>query len=702
MRVFLSWKKTTTTTTTPTTEQTSSTPSCIDLPLLAIAEDNNNSSSSPPAQVVNSLNSSLCLNKQVLPTVHERSFKTAPTQAKTTLPLKTISENSSPLRQLEFKKETSIFIPIIEKRVSALLEKDTRESLESSLSVRQTLVPQSKTAAEQDKSPKEFSPSYPLKETDSLSSAILFNKERARKKRPLSIDSHPLSEIKLPSSTSSNVKVRRKLASENSNSINQKKPAALKKESGFTASLSAGSIMAGGSRRKVPNSETDRGHETKKYYVDNRDETPNENNPASARGDRPPSSSLSVQLGDSNTYDNDDALKFNQALKKRGLEMVEQEGDGNCLFRAVSLQVYGDASMHSEVRQKCLNFMAMDETHFSQFITDEPFREYITRKRQDGVHGNNPEIQAISELFNRPVEVFVPENGAASPLNIFHSQYKTEDTPIRLSYHDGNHYNAVIDPLVPTAGLGLGMPGLKPGLADKMQVAKAVAESDILADQMEFKRVLEESQNDELQRAIKESSYSIDNMYKNKAIELSDLDATYFELEQAALESSLNSFRTQEHERKQEAKAAGRRRRQPGHIDPVTAVSKNNGVASIPNNNSQTSIATIPPQSSSTATATITCSSSSTNSSANNHRAASAAVASSPCNTGGVARIHERRDRESSLYDNDKSSSLEEYPEIVNELVVNGFELGKVIHAYELIGDNFDSLLSFLMSTNNS
>jgi hypothetical protein len=29
---------------------------------------------------------------------------------------------------------------------------------------------------------------------------------------------------------------------------------------------------------------------------------------------------------------------------------------------------------------------------------------------------------------------------------------------------------------------------------------------------------------------------------------------------------------------------------------------------------------------------------------------------------------------------------------------MNGFELSKVLRAYELVGDNFDSLLSFLMS----
>lgn len=62
--------------------------------------------------------------------------------------------------------------------------------------------------------------------------------------------------------------------------------------------------------------------------------------------------------------DDDDAHDFFLLeLKKRGLEIREQEGDGNCLFRAVSLQVYGDPSMHGQVRQQCLDFMVRKCPH---------------------------------------------------------------------------------------------------------------------------------------------------------------------------------------------------------------------------------------------------------------------------------------------------------------------------------------------------
>jgi hypothetical protein len=232
--------------------------------------------------------------------------------------------------------------------------------------------------------------------------------------------------------------------------------------------------------------------------------------------------------------------RFCDALKKQGLEMVEQEGDGNCLFRAVSLQVYGSSENHSEVRERCMDYMAHNEEHYSCFIasssSDEvvlrpgnrsstPFQAYIARKRMNGVHGNHTEIQALSELFNRPVEVYTPSSCVdeclqLQPINIFHKEYKASDPPIRLSYHDGNHYNAIIDPFVPTAGLGLGLPGLKPGLADQMQITKAKIESDHLADEMELVRVLKESReelvgknDDEFQRVLKDSSRDFVSIY---------------------------------------------------------------------------------------------------------------------------------------------------------------------------------------------
>jgi len=394
------------------------------------------------------------------------------------------------------------------------------------------------------------------------------------------------------------------------------------------------------------------------------------------------------------------------SLKKRGLEIREQDGDGNCLFRAISLQVYGDPNMHGDVRKQCMDHMERDQGHFSQFVTGEPFLQYIARTRQDGVHGNNPEIQASSELFNRPIEVFTPENGGSSPLNILHAEYKTGDVPIRLSYHDGNHYNAVIDPLVPTAGLGLGLPGLKPGLADKMQMAKAVAESDAAADQMELQKVMKTSEDDELQRAIKESKLSAEHKNSNAALSLSDMDATYFELEQAALERSLKSYNQNEHGKKQRASSSLSSSSSSSLSSPHTSTSMNNYKTSSSSNNQ------ILPTGDHKAPAVALTSAAAAATMAKNNAVflpcpsqesipLAASVASIPpaaaSASAAVATTTTARS-ESPLQGG--LQSIEEYPSSVQELVMNGFTLSAVGKAFDLVGNNFDDMLSLLLSNN--
>jgi len=218
---------------------------------------------------------------------------------------------------------------------------------------------------------------------------------------------------------------------------------------------------------------------------------------------------------------------FEEQLKKKGFIIIRMLGDGNCLFRAVAHQVYGDAEMHDEVRKRCLEYMEKERDHYSQFLA-EPFEEYVSRKKKDRCYGNNTEIQAIAEIFNRPVEVF--SYGQTEPINIFHNSYTTDNPAIRLSYHHGNHYNSVIDPKNPSVGVGLGLPGLQPGLADKLQVEKAMEESVTAAIE---KSIMDESKQEadwavtqqELEEAIMRQS---EQDYWNTLIEQQMLGETEY------------------------------------------------------------------------------------------------------------------------------------------------------------------------------
>ena len=48
--------------------------------------------------------------------------------------------------------------------------------------------------------------------------------------------------------------------------------------------------------------------------------------------------------------------------------------------------------------------------YFSQYITED-FNTYIARKRMENCHGNHVEMQALSEMYNRNVEVYVYSTG---------------------------------------------------------------------------------------------------------------------------------------------------------------------------------------------------------------------------------------------------------------------------------------------------
>ncbi|KAK2980207.1 hypothetical protein RJ640_007297 [Escallonia rubra] len=177
--------------------------------------------------------------------------------------------------------------------------------------------------------------------------------------------------------------------------------------------------------------------------------------------------------------------------RAKGLEVKRMLEDGNCLFRAVADQVYGDSDAYDLARQMCVDYMERERDHFSQFIT-EGFVSYCKRKRRDKVYGNNVEIQALSEMYNRPIHIY---SYSTEPINIFQGSYNTETPPIRLSYHHGNHYNSLVDPRRLTIGAGLGFSSLQGTNIDKDKALLAEGRfySDLEVTEKEIERMVMEA-----------------------------------------------------------------------------------------------------------------------------------------------------------------------------------------------------------------
>ncbi|XP_055023816.2 OTU domain-containing protein 5-A isoform X2 [Misgurnus anguillicaudatus] len=218
---------------------------------------------------------------------------------------------------------------------------------------------------------------------------------------------------------------------------------------------------------------------------------------------------------------------FEKALgEKKGFVIKKMKEDGACLFRAVADQVYGDQDMHEVVRKHCMDYLMKNADYFSNYVTED-FTTYINRKRKNNCHGNHIEMQAMAEMYNRPVEVY---QYGTEPINTFHGIHQNNDEPIRVSYHRNIHYNSVVNPNKATIGVGLGLPAFKPGFADQSLMKNAIKTS-------------EESWIE--QQMLEDKKRATDWEATNEAIE-----------EQVARESYLQWLRDQEKRARQPRKAS--------------------------------------------------------------------------------------------------------------------------------------------------
>ena len=131
-------------------------------------------------------------------------------------------------------------------------------------------------------------------------------------------------------------------------------------------------------------------------------------------------------------------------LEELGLEMIRMRADGNCLFRALAHQLYGNQEIHSIIRNKCCNYIALEREYFEYYLADRSFENYLNTMRQDKTWGGNLELQAFSEFYRKTVEVYT-DNPIPQAHHIFGAAYSEAggERPIQLFFR-GRHYNSLL------------------------------------------------------------------------------------------------------------------------------------------------------------------------------------------------------------------------------------------------------------------
>ena len=148
-----------------------------------------------------------------------------------------------------------------------------------------------------------------------------------------------------------------------------------------------------------------------------------------------------IQTGSQQMVSSKDQKKKNKMemlwMKDLNLKIVQIEEDGNCLFRALSHQLYGSQDFYDVIRTKCCEYIEHEKQFFGGFIGDlngtVTFMDYLRNMTKDGTWGGNLELMALAEIYQKTIEIY---RSNLQPDFVFGGEYSNaqNEEPIRLHY----------------------------------------------------------------------------------------------------------------------------------------------------------------------------------------------------------------------------------------------------------------------------
>ncbi|KAE8351525.1 hypothetical protein BDV28DRAFT_158654 [Aspergillus coremiiformis] len=175
-------------------------------------------------------------------------------------------------------------------------------------------------------------------------------------------------------------------------------------------------------------------------------------------------------------------------LNKLGLYALPTEGDGNCLYYALSDQLYGDFTHADQIRVRLADHIAANKDYFMNFIAavggerraprraaasaarysycssssaspappsskdkERNFDSKVAESRKKGVWGGAEEIQAFCQSFKKDVNVYTMYG--IQNFRDVHASDEEEREIVHIAFHDFHHYSSVRHTEGPHTGL---------------------------------------------------------------------------------------------------------------------------------------------------------------------------------------------------------------------------------------------------------
>ena len=119
-------------------------------------------------------------------------------------------------------------------------------------------------------------------------------------------------------------------------------------------------------------------------------------------------------------------------------ELQREEGDGNCLFRALSRQTFGSPEFYMNVREDICDYL---DIHRYLVEPDIDSETYITNMRKDKTWGGESEIIAYSNIIKRSIKIYTEPH--TNDISYYSEKFRFVN-PIYLLYRGRNHYDSLI------------------------------------------------------------------------------------------------------------------------------------------------------------------------------------------------------------------------------------------------------------------
>ena len=88
--------------------------------------------------------------------------------------------------------------------------------------------------------------------------------------------------------------------------------------------------------------------------------------------------------------------------------VIRIEGDGNCLFRALSLIVYGSEMYHLKVRELLVNFVRSNADKFKGYVTNGTLEDHVLHMQYSRTWATQVELYAAASLFGKELFIYTP------------------------------------------------------------------------------------------------------------------------------------------------------------------------------------------------------------------------------------------------------------------------------------------------------